>query len=291
MLEVVIRLRSPEAVPDREDRRPMPNPVDHKDTVREEFTKQADAYAATSSIADPDRVARLVQAIDPSAEARVLEVATGPGYVALRFADLCREVVGLDLTPAPLAIAKRQARERGLDNVRFQVGDAEHLPFGDEEFDVVVCRFAFHHFANPTKVLGEMVRVCRPGGTVGVEDLVVSEHPDRGAYQNRFERLRDRSHTQALSLSELVRLFTSAGLEMERVYTDVLTPEVERWLANAQTPPDIAAEARAMIERDAAQDLSGARPFYRNGSLYFTQHSGALVGRRLRANRRPGQTS
>lgn len=268
----------------------MTDPVDHKNRVRKEFTKQADTYAATSSIADPNRVARLIRAIDPSPEARVLEVATGPGYVAL-FATLCREVVGLDLTPALLTIAERQAHERGLNNVCFQMGDASHLRFGDEAFDVVVCRFAFHHFEDPAQVLGEMVRVCRAGGTVGVEDLIVSEHPDRGAYQNRFEQLRDPSHIRALSLGGLVRLFASAGLEVEHVYTDALAPEVERWLANARTPPDRAAVARAMIERDADEDLSGARPFYRDDALYFYQRTAALVGRRLGAYRRPDQTS
>src|SRR5688500_6082268 len=68
----------------------------HKDRVRHEFTKQAENYAAASLISDPERVARLVQAVNPAPESRVLEVATGPGYVAMGFATVCREVVGID---------------------------------------------------------------------------------------------------------------------------------------------------------------------------------------------------
>ena len=254
---------------------------DHKEVVRQEFTRQAAAYAANTSIADPERIARLVQAVNPSPEARVLEVATGPGYVALGFAAVCREVIGVDLTAAPLAIADRTRRERGLTNVRFQEGDADHLPFAEGEFDVVVCRFAFHHFEDPPRVLTEMARVCRPDGTVAVEDLVVSEHPERAAYQNRFENLRDPSHTRAYPLSSLLAIFVSAGLEVENVQMGALTQAVERWLTNAQTPPDRAAEVRALIERDEAQDLSGARPCRQNGELYFIQRTATVVGRRL----------
>jgi ubiquinone/menaquinone biosynthesis C-methylase UbiE len=254
----------------------------HREVVRRAFTAQAPAYAANPQIADPARVERLVRAVDPAPAARVLEVATGPGYVALGFGAVCREVVGLDLTEAPLALAERERHARGLENVRFQVGDAGRLPFADGELDVVVCRFAFHHFEDPPRVLAEMARVCRVGGKVAVEDLIVSERPARAAYQNRFEHLRDRSHTRAYALSTLLRRFAGAGLEVEHVSTDRLTPEVERWLANAQTPLGRAARARALIERDAEEDLSGAAPWREGGALRFIQRTATVVGRRLR---------
>jgi len=72
----------------------MTDPSDHKQTVRRAFTKQADAYAATASVSDPERIARLVEATDVDSSDRVLEVATGPGHVAFGFADRCKSVVG-----------------------------------------------------------------------------------------------------------------------------------------------------------------------------------------------------
>jgi ubiquinone/menaquinone biosynthesis C-methylase UbiE len=263
----------------------MTLPRDHKDLIREEFTRQAPAFTANPSVSDPERVARLIGAVRPPSAARVLDVATGPGYVALGFAAVCREVVGIDLTPTMLEVAERQRQERGLSNVRFQVGDAEHLPFADEEFDVIVCRLAFHHLTNPAPVLHEMVRVCQPNGTVAVEDLVVSEHPERAAYQNRFENLRDPSHTRAYPLSEVLSLFAAAGLEVENVQVNAVDQAAERWMANAHTPEAAAAEVRAMIERDAVEDLSGTRPFHRDGVLYFTHRAATVVGRRLASQR------
>src|SRR5208337_985793 len=253
----------------------------HKATVREEFTRQAEAYAAAVPIRDPERIARLVEAVDPSPDARVLEVASGPGYVAMAFAARCREVVGFDLTAAPVGIAERTRRERGLANVRFEVGDAEHLPFAGGEFDVAVCRFAVHHFENPATVIAEMARVCRDGGSVAIEDLIASEHPGRADYHNRFERLRDTSHTRALPLSELVKTMAQAGLEIVRFHSDRIVNPVEAWLTSAHTPPNRAAEARAMIERDVQEDLSGTRPFRRDGELYFTHRTATVIGRKL----------
>ena len=60
----------------------------HKDLVREEFTRQANEYAAAPVIRDIDHIGKLIGIVAPSADARVLEVATGPGHVAMAFAKL-----------------------------------------------------------------------------------------------------------------------------------------------------------------------------------------------------------
>lgn len=252
---------------------------DHKAVVREEFTRQADAYAAAAVITSEDRLARLVGAIRPARGARALEVATGPGYVAMALAAQCAEVVGIDLTEAPLRIAERMRIERGLTNVRFEQGDAENLP--EREFDIVVCRFAFHHFEDPRRVLAQMCRVCRTGGTVAVEDLYSSEEPGRAAYWNTIERLRDHSHTRVLALSELVAMSADLGIEIQRLYSDEIAVDTEAWLASAQTGGDDAREVRTLLTRDMNEDLSGIRPFMRDGKLYFTQRTVAIVGRKL----------
>ncbi|HXN84796.1 MAG TPA: methyltransferase domain-containing protein [Candidatus Binataceae bacterium] len=259
-----------------------PSKVQHNDLVRDEFTRQANDYAAAPAIRDLDHIAKLVAVVSPNPDARVLEIATGPGHVAMAFAKVAREVIGVDLTEAPLKIAERMRLERGLSNVSFRIGDAEHLPFGDNEFDVVVCRFAVHHFEHPVMVIAEMSRVCRIDGIVAVEDMISSEHSDREEYYNRFERLRDTSHTRALPLSELLKTLTSAGLEIVRFESAVFDNPVERWFASAQTTPDRAAEARAMIERDLVEDLSGARPWRVDGALHFKHRLAIVTARKLK---------
>jgi ubiquinone/menaquinone biosynthesis C-methylase UbiE len=257
-----------------------PSP-DHKAVVRQEFTQQAQAYAASPLIANPDRLAALVQAVQPQPGMRVLDVATGPGYVAAAFAEAGCEVVGLDLTPAPLMIAEQLRTARGLTNLRFQLGDAEHLPFAEQMFDIVVSRYALHHCEDPQRVLTEMARVCHLQGTVVIQDLIVSELSARAAYQNHFEQLRDASHTRALPISEFLALFTACGLEVEQVITDRLTQTLEAWLANAHTSPERAAQVRELIEQDEHQDLSGTHTFRRQEAIYFYQRIATFIARKI----------
>jgi ubiquinone/menaquinone biosynthesis C-methylase UbiE len=253
----------------------------HKDKVRDEFTRQAEAFAALRELHSRERIAHLVNTINPSPESRALEIATGPGHVAMALAERCREVFGVDLTDAPLAIAERARSQRGLANVAFQHADAEQLPFAAAEFDIVLCRFAFHHFEDAAVPLREMTRVCRTGGRIAVEDLAASEIPDRAAFYNHFERLRDTSHTRALPRSELLRLFGAHRLEIESLYTTDLVQPLEQWLANSHTPADRAAQVRDMFARDEKEDLSGTRPSSRDGQLFFTQKTIAIVARKL----------
>lgn len=98
---------------------------------------------------------------------RVLDVAAGTGNAAIPAARAGASVVASDLTPELLAAGRRQAEDQGAD-LEWRQADAEALPFGDEEFDVVMSclgvMFAPHHQASAD----ELVRVCRPGGTIGV---------------------------------------------------------------------------------------------------------------------------
>src|SRR5580693_4128933 len=256
--------------------------MQHNDVVRESFTTQAEAFAANPWVTDGERIRRLVAAARLTGSERVLDIATGPGYIAEAFAGATREVVGVDLTEAMLLIAKQRTKERGISNVSFRAADAQNLPFENGAFDVVVCRLSLHHLLKPREVLREMARVCRAGGTIVVEDIYASELAERAAYQDRWEILRDPSHVRTLALSEMLQLFRDAGLETDFVHTaDDLTPEVERWLATTKTPADRAVEIRQLLEEDRRYDLSGSRPFQdATGRLCFHARTAILAGRK-----------
>ena len=255
----------------------------HNDVVRESFTTQAQAFAANPWVTDEDRIQRLVQAARLRGDERVLDIATGPGYIAEAFAGAAREVVGVDLTDAMLSIAKERTASRGLSNISFRAADAQNLPFADAEFEVVVCRLTLHHLQQPLAVLREMSRVCRLGGNVLVEDIYASEHPVRAAYQDRWEILRDPSHVRTLPISEFLKTFRDAGLEADFVSTaHDLTPEVERWLATTKVSLDRAAEIRRLLQEDLVHDLSGTRPFQdATGKLFFHARTLIVRGRKV----------
>jgi SAM-dependent methyltransferase len=110
---------------------------------------------------------RLCEAVDLRAGQRVLDVATGNGNAALSAARRFGEVTGIDYVPALLERGRERAAAEGLE-VTFTEGDAEDIPFPDASFDVVLSTVGCMFAPDQEKTAGEMLRVCRPGGKLGM---------------------------------------------------------------------------------------------------------------------------
>lgn len=108
-------------------------------------------------------------AIGPTS--RVLDVATGPGYVAGRAAARGAEVTGVDIAPEMLVLARRL-----WPDVAFRTADAHALPLADASFDAVVANFLIPHLADHEQAVDEFVRVLRPGGRLA---LSTWDRPER----------------------------------------------------------------------------------------------------------------
>jgi len=102
---------------------------------------------------------------------KVLEVAFGPGYLAIELARLGRyEISGLDISHTFVKIASQNAKEAGV-TADFHQGDAAVMPFEADSFDLIVCQAAFKNFVHPDSALSEMHRVLRAGGTAVIQDM------------------------------------------------------------------------------------------------------------------------
>lgn len=101
----------------------------------------------------------------------VLEVAPGPGFLAIELAKLGPyRIVGLDISRTFVRIATENAAKAGV-GVTFLEGNASSMPFEPGSFDLVYCRAAFKNFAEPVRALDEMYRVLKPGGVAVIHDL------------------------------------------------------------------------------------------------------------------------
>ena len=109
----------------------------------------------------------LVNACGVETGQRVLDVATGSGNVAIRAAEAGAEVVACDLTPENFEAGRREAGARGVQ-LAWVEADAESLPFGDAEFDVVTSSAGAIFAPDHQRVADELLRVCRAGGTIGM---------------------------------------------------------------------------------------------------------------------------
>jgi O-methyltransferase/aklanonic acid methyltransferase len=153
-----------------------------EDTVSEPtiITKQVIEQVFDDSAISYDRVGpsiftqfgnRLVERMPLFPGARVLDVATGKGAVLLPVARRVGpqgHVIGIDLSRTILKEAECAVRAGGITNVELHKMDAEHLELPDQTFDFVSCAFALFLFPNMNAALGEMYRVCKPGGYVSL---------------------------------------------------------------------------------------------------------------------------
>jgi SAM-dependent methyltransferase len=120
---------------------------------------------------------RLVAGLKPRPGERWLDIATGTGAVALRAAQAGADVTAQDLAPRLLATAGQLAARAGV-SIRFDEGDATNLPYADASFDVVTSAHGVAHVSDHQAVAGELARVCRPGGRLGLSDWLPDRFPE-----------------------------------------------------------------------------------------------------------------
>jgi ubiquinone/menaquinone biosynthesis C-methylase UbiE len=256
----------------------------HREVVKREFARQAPTFEDPDySFADRRLIAWIQRNVPPERGAAVLDVAGGTGHMARAYAGTSAVAVVLDLTEEMLATGQRRAHAAGQSNVVFIHGDAGRMAFIDDSFDLVLSRFAAHHFERPEKEIAEMVRVCRPRGRVAVIDLVAPD-PALARGQDRLERRRDPSHTTVLSIAGLRTLLEAAGAEVfhETIHDQRLP--LERWLAQASTPPERAEAIRMELGRELdGGAATGMRPLKHDGELHITHRYGIVVARKRRA--------
>src|SRR5581483_2186256 len=162
--------------------------------VTDVWSDRADAYRRSATHATGEDLDAVIELCNPHEGVKILDVATGGGHVARRLREQGAQVVTTDASPGMQPDV---------------VCPAEHLPFADGSFDVVVSRIAAHHFDDLGTAIGEMARVSNR--VLVLEDMLYRTEEEQEA-----ERLRDPSHKRSLSAEEWRDLLVDAGLEVEQ---------------------------------------------------------------------------
>jgi ubiquinone/menaquinone biosynthesis C-methylase UbiE len=201
--------------------------------VRDRFTRTAGVFAdyvLKERVFEAERVLRLVA---PNGTERALDVACGPATLARIFAPHVRWIAGLDLTPAMLERARKEAGALGLQNFSVMRGNGLQMPFRDSTFDIVVTSYSVHHLPDPAAAVTEIARVLKRGGRFGLLDMIVSEDAAVARACNNLEIARDASHTRALPASEFEKLLAANGLGILRREIVEHPRKFDQWMRTA----------------------------------------------------------
>ncbi len=166
----------------------------------------------------------------------------------------------------------------GIRHVKFRIADAGDIPYQAGSFDVVVCRFAFHHFSHPEKVLDEMARVSRRD--VMLIDGVSSEDDEQSRYLNEIEKIRDKSHVKLYKKSELKAMLKNAGLKPLKIAHQPLDQYLDEWIDRANPPDADRKVVEDRISRCLKEDLCGLDVRFEDGRIKFTYDTITILARK-----------
>ena len=253
-----------------------------KDQIQRQFgtARALRDYAASDIHSQGESLDVLSARIEPRADWQMLDVATGAGHTALRFADRVAGVQLVDLTPGMLQTARSLAKKRGFNNVSATLADAAALPFDDQSFDLVTCRLALHHFSDPAEAVRQFARVLKPGGVLGFTDNFAVDDQVAVEYYNRYEKLRDPSHHWIPPLPQLEALFTGTGLIIAESHKLSREMEFHEWADRQSVSPENKDKLLDMVRAMPAELAPWLAPRWADHSLYFSLWEWVAIARR-----------
>ncbi|MCW6053195.1 methyltransferase domain-containing protein [Lyngbya sp. CCAP 1446/10] len=252
----------------------------HQKSIIDQFTRQAVPFSNLYGHTNQESLDLLMKMANVSDKDTVLDVACGPGIVACAFAAVSDRVTGIDLTPAMLEQAQILAQQKNLTNISWLQGDIETLPFPDDSFSVVLSRYAFHHLLRPEVVLSEMVRVCRAGDRILIADVAMP--PEKVDAYNYIEKLRDPSHTRALTLEELPKLVADANLQNVKLAFYKVELGLEQQLAASFPNPGDDDKLRQIFKDDIGVDRLGIDVHFQGDEIHYALPIAVIVGEKAK---------
>lgn len=259
-------------------------------TAQAQFARTAAAYKTSSIHAKGEDFSVLLAVLGDVAGKQALDIATGAGHTALALARAGAQVLATDLTPEMLQVAEsfiNDQTDAATLEISFQLANAEDLPFEDNQFELVTCRIAAHHFASPAVFIHEVARVLAPGGTFVLIDNIAPAEPQLAEVMNEIERRRDPSHVEAYTISRWISWLHGAQLEPFFFQRWHRTKVFQAWVNVAQTPDDAADELERYILALPHEQQQYFQVVVEDGRLLRLSHEVMLLCAHQRYGLRP----
>ena len=200
--------------------------IENVEQARKSFNHILDNKKYAGIIKDDKHLSVLLGLVENSEYNRILDIGTGTGYLAFPLAERYTDasVCGIDIAETIVMKNNTIVKEKCISNLTFEVFDGLKYPFPDESFDLIVTRYAFHHFPNAADAIRQMNRILVKGGRVLISDPIRNEK-DENRVIDMFMKVKKDGHIQFYSSNELDELFTGNGFRKERqVITNMKFP-------------------------------------------------------------------
>ena len=247
--------------------------------IQNQFNDHAEKYVRSPFFSTGESLDKMIELLQKPKINRALDVATGAGHTAMRLCSISDYVVAGDVTVPMLKAACELMVENKANNVSCCQHDAHMLPFPKQTFDLVTCRIAPHHFTDVLGFLEEVVRVSRPGASVGIIDSCTPAQPSAARHINAFERLRDTSHNHSYTGSDWKSFFYEVGLEIEYLEHYKKTLSFRAYCDRKSISSQRRTQLEVMLFQAPEAALKYLNPRNINGELVFDLQEVCVVGR------------
>ncbi|MGL4774369.1 MAG: methyltransferase domain-containing protein [Clostridium sp.] len=195
------------------------NEIDIINKAKINFDKAFFSKGYDNIISDSEHLNKILDSISLNENEKCLDMGCGSGYVtfplATRFKD--SSIVGIDILRNTIERDNKICRDKHINNLSFIEYDGLSLPFDSNEFDLITSRYAFHHFPNADRTVGDFSRILKEEGRVFISDPTPNLF-DKDLFIDEYMNLRDDGHVHLYALEEYIELFKKYGFILEDIF-------------------------------------------------------------------------
>jgi ubiquinone/menaquinone biosynthesis C-methylase UbiE len=211
---------------------------------------------------------------------KLLDVACGTGDYTIFAAAQIAHAQGIDISKGMIEIAQQQAEEKNISNIDFLCHPVENIPFEDDSFSIVICRSAFHHFHAYDRIFHEMVRCCRKGGRISVQDIVAYPDEKIDRFFESFEKAVDVSHHQTATKTYIESLFTEREIPVRDTFSIEIELNAQEYLGHARQSEESKKTIGVLLERGLNDPDISKYFIIKEKDLFFKREVFLILGQK-----------
>lgn len=184
--------------------------------AKQSFEKIMDNPKYSEIIRDDKHLETLLKMTDIDIAGDILDIGTGLGYLAFPLAKIHtkNKVIGIDITPNIIEKNRLRAEQENIENIEFISFDGINYPFETSSFDLIVTRYAFHHFPDIEKTANQLALLLNTNGYILISDPIRNEN-DKNHIIDKFMSMKGDGHIQFYTPAEIEKIFNQYGVVIE----------------------------------------------------------------------------